>query len=166
MLPHAAPASGRSRPHRCHAAHRACCPALQCGEGGWVTTALSEVQMGCSCVLEVNGSATQGVHYAERSRPPAPLPRPAAGLSVSTSFHSLHQLRTEWGPALSYSFLSPIYNSVSKEGYGAADFDSSELREALRTCPWPVVALGGVTPDNVQGCAGSALWLPLPALPG
>lgn len=107
----------------------------------------------------------QGVHYTERTRPLPPLTAAAnaaaAGSTVSTSFHSLQQLRTDWGPALSYAFLSPIFDSISKEGYSAARFDRRELRHVLQ-CPFPVVALGGITPENIQdtehmGFAGAAV---------
>lgn len=104
----------------------------------------------------------RGLHYTERSRPQAPLAQPATGLSVSTSFHSLQQLHTDWGPALRYAFLSPIFDSVSKEGYAAADFDRGEVRDALAACSFPVVALGGITAANLPeikalGFAGAAV---------
>lgn len=106
----------------------------------------------------------QGVHYTERTRPLPPLTSAAtaaAGSTVATSFHSLQQLRTDWGPALSYAFLSPIFDSISKEGYKAARFDQHELRQVLTECHFPVVALGGIS-DNVQeayhmGFAGVAV---------
>jgi hypothetical protein len=60
---------------------------------------------------------------------------------VSTSFHELGQLRAAWG-ALNYAFLSPVFDSVSKEGYGAA-FEEAALRTALSSATVPVVALGG-----------------------
>ena len=109
--------------------------------------------------------ALQGVHYTERTRPPPPLPSAAAaaaGSTTSTSFHSLQQLRTDWGPALSYAFLSPIFDSISKEGYSAARFDRCKLLQVLDQCEFPVVALGGITSKNMQearhmGFAGTAV---------
>lgn len=104
----------------------------------------------------------QGVHYTEASRPPPPLPAPGIGLSVSTSFHRLPQLvEADWGPALSYAFLSPIFDSISKEGYPAAAFNRRQLQDAVRTCGFPVIALGGVAPRNMgevksMGFAGAA----------
>jgi thiamine-phosphate pyrophosphorylase len=97
--------------------------------------------------------ALQGVHYTEHTRPPPPLPSAAAaapGSTTSTSFHSLQQLRTDWGPALSYAFLSPVFDSISKTGYSAARFDRCELLQTLDQCSFPVVALWGIASDNIQ----------------
>ena len=89
----------------------------------------------------------QGIHYTERSRPAAPLSRPRDGLTVSTSFHGLGQLRAAWG-ALDYAFLSPVFDSISKEGHGAA-FEEATLRTALASATMPIVALGGEAPHRV-----------------
>lgn len=81
---------------------------------------------------------------------------------MSTSFHSLQQLHGGWGPALRYAFLSPIFDSISKEGYAAADFDRGQLRVTLAACSFPVVALGGITVAKLPeakalGFAGAAV---------
>ena len=94
----------------------------------------------CICIL------TQGIHYTERSRPAAPLARLKDSLTVSTSFHTSAQLRVDWG-AVDYAFLSPVYDSISKEGYGAA-FGEAELGAALAAATVPVVALGGEAPHE------------------
>ena len=98
----------------------------------------------------------QGIHYTERNRPAAPITRPWDGLTVSTSFHELGELRRGWG-ALHYAFLSPVFDSISKEGYGAA-FEQGALRTALAGATMPIVALGGgVLPYVVCGYAISAV---------
>ena len=61
---------------------------------------------------------------------------------MSTSFHELGQLRGDWGAALDYAFLSPVFDSISKEGYGAA-FEETALTAALSSTTMPIVALGG-----------------------
>lgn len=68
---------------------------------------------------------------------------------------------------LDYVFLSPIYSSISKPGHGgegaAATFpDADALASALAGSRYPVLALGGVTPDRFSelaelGFAGAAL---------
>ena len=51
----------------------------------------------------------------------------------------------------SYIFLSPIFDSISKQGYHAA-FTDEELRQAHSDgiIDEHVVALGGITPDNAH----------------
>ena len=52
----------------------------------------------------------------------------------------MQEVRRE-GAGYDYVFLSPIFDSVSKQGYQAA-FEPAELR-ALLPAPCPVIALGG-----------------------
>lgn len=67
---------------------------------------------------------------------------------VTYSAHSLEEIN-----ALSfdtdYVFLSPIYDSISKEGY-SSNFDLSELREKLTSVNTKVIALGGVKLENEE----------------
>ena len=71
-------------------------------------------------------------------------------LSVSVSCHSFEEIRRlPFRPA--YVFLSPVFDSISKEGYRAA-FHPDELRRFLREEDIPVVALGGVTAENADQC--------------
>jgi len=58
-----------------------------------------------------------------------------------------------WGPGLTYGFLSPIFDSISKQGYAAAKFDPDHLRAALHRCQLPIIALGGISPSNVGRAA-------------
>lgn len=58
---------------------------------------------------------------------------------LSRSCHSQAELAND----VDYSFLSPIFNSISKPGYEAR-FDLDTLRVDRRT-----VALGGVVPENL-----------------
>lgn len=93
-------------------------------------------------------------------RPESPSARGFRGV-VSRSCHSLDELATD--TACSYRFLSPIFDSISKNGYRAA-FTAEELRTAAargllgdRT-----LALGGITPDRLAavrdyGFGGAAL---------
>lgn len=53
-----------------------------------------------------------------------------------------------------YQFLSPIFDSISKQGYRAAfdiksDNGKEELRDAISNATVPVYALGGVTVDKI-----------------
>lgn len=79
-----------------------------------------------------------GVHLNSRN-PVAP----AMARSVSASFHDVEQL--ELSKHYDYVTLSPIFDSISKQGYRSA-FSLRELMPAIRDKK--VVALGGVTPDK------------------
>jgi thiamine-phosphate pyrophosphorylase len=68
---------------------------------------------------------------------------------LSCSCHSLEEIR----PSLvscKYVFLSPIFNSISKSGYGAA-FPAEELAAGQRAgiITQQVYALGGITPERL-----------------
>lgn len=55
-------------------------------------------------------------------------------------------------PGYDYYFLSPIYDSISKEGYKSA-FSKTELTEFLHAHPEiKVMALGGMTAEKVCEC--------------
>lgn len=83
-------------------------------------------------------------------------------LTISRSCHSIEEVR-KYKSECDYLFLSPIFDSISKEGYGAA-FSREEL-ESARTeglLADNVYALGGVSPDRLpiireMGFAGCAM---------
>ena len=92
---------------------------------------------------------------------------------VSRSCHSLEEVK-RYKDACDYVFLSPIFDSVSKQGYASA-FTDETLREASKDgiIDNKVVALGGVTPDKIDylrqlnfggaamlGCVNSLALLP------
>jgi thiamine-phosphate pyrophosphorylase len=93
----------------------------------------------------------KGIHYREADRPDGLIKAPP-GLTVSTSFHDINQLGVCMGE-LDYSFLSPIFNSISKPGYTSFVPDLADLQPYLATSRYPVVALGGVTPDVIPQLA-------------
>lgn len=117
-----------------------------------------------------------GVHLTGASPvPPEGFDPSRASLSISC--HSAEEIRAlsllkktganlspapAHAPAVSYAFLSPIRDSLSKPGYCAA-FNPEELTAILHDAgPLPVVALGGMTPDLIPeisaiGFAGMAL---------
>lgn len=83
-----------------------------------------------------------GKHYSGTEKAQADF------LVTSKSFHSIIELR-EAPSDLTYVFLSPIYNSISKEGYQAG-FDFKTLKEDLKSHKTPVFALGGITPEKLN----------------
>lgn len=81
---------------------------------------------------------------------------PPAGLPYSRSCHSPEEPGAD--PKASYSFLSPIYDSISKPGYRQA-FPPASLAGKL---PSNMIALGGVTCRSIPdlwraGFAGAAM---------
>ena len=87
-----------------------------------------------------------GVHLNGRN------PQPPMGWegSVSKSCHSLEEVK-EWKEKCDYVSLSPIFDSISKQGYHAA-FSSYEIEEAKRVgiIDKKVLALGGVTFSKID----------------
>ena len=83
-------------------------------------------------------------------------------ITVSRSCHSLDEIKA-YKQQCDYLFLSPIFDSISKEGYGAA-FSREELAEARSQgiLENNVYALGGICPENLQeveqlGFSGAAM---------
>jgi thiamine-phosphate pyrophosphorylase len=110
--------------------------------------------------------ALHGLHLPARSRltwRPSLLP---ADQSLSTSFHTLQEVK-QHRRRYNYVLLSPIFDSISKAGYNSA-FDLGSLPKALqqlqrRSSYVPsVMALGGITAENVSaaqqaGFSGAAV---------
>ncbi len=86
----------------------------------------------------------QGVHL-NRRHPRAPQ----EACSLSASCHSLEEVQTRKAQCR-YVFLSPIFDSVSKQGY-ASGFSSEELHTAAKDgiIDRKVFALGGVRSGHV-----------------
>lgn len=68
---------------------------------------------------------------------------------ISISCHSLTEVETL--PAVvSYCFLSPIFDSLSKPDYHSSFQDIPDLTKTK--LPFPVIALGGISPDKITSC--------------
>lgn len=92
----------------------------------------------------------------------------ASKQSLSVSFHSLDEVE-KFENKFDYGFLSPVFDSISKEGY-KSKFDFSELKTYLvnkkisnnGTRKGLVIALGGIDEDKIEkvkelGFSGIAL---------
>lgn len=108
--------------------------------------------------------ALGGVHLNSRN-PKAP--QGILGMTVSRSCHSIREV-IQHKSECDYLFLSPIYDSISKEGYGAA-FSCIDLERAAAEgiIDDKVLALGGVNLEHIpeirsMGFGGAvvlgALW--------
>ena len=85
---------------------------------------------------------------------------------VSVAIHHLSELSMPTYQSLDYAMVSPLFPSISKEGY-CPQFSLFEFQNALIAAICPVVALGGITPERIPllrqiGCRGAAflgyLW--------
>lgn len=97
-----------------------------------------------------------GVHYNIQNPFIKPIHK---NLRKSYSCHNLTEM-IELRDKFDYVFLSPIYNSISKEGY-RSKFSLSELKES-GLINEKVIALGGVREENFEeliqiGFGGAAL---------
>ena len=100
----------------------------------------------------------EGIHLNARS----PVAPEGFHGHISRSCHSLQEVE-EWKNVCDYVFLSPIYDSISKEGYGA-HFSARQLQDARARglIDEKVVALGGICADNLpevrrMGFGGAAV---------
>lgn len=86
-----------------------------------------------------------GVHLNKRNNYTPPLDFQGR---ISRSCHSIEEVG-RWKSKCDYVFLSPIYNSISKEGY-EAKFSKEELRKAVKqgVIDEKVFALSGVEPSK------------------
>lgn len=111
---------------------------------------------------QLGGLHLTGSQRAVTKRCPALLP----GQTLSTSYHSLVEI-SQHRRHYDYVFLSPIFDSISKEGYASgfnlADVSTFLQRLATRPgyCP-QVLALGGIDNQNIglvkqAGFAGAAV---------
>ncbi|MBJ6109036.1 thiamine phosphate synthase [Hymenobacter sp. BT523] len=89
-----------------------------------------------------------GAHLTAAGRAAKARPTLASGQTLSTSFHTLAEIR-QYRRRYDYVFLSPIFDSLSKEQYAAA-FDLADVAATLRKLRQragyapQVLALGGI----------------------
>jgi thiamine-phosphate pyrophosphorylase len=120
-----------------------------------------------ACPELVRRYSLGGLHLTEAGRRATTRrPRLLPSQTLSTSFHSLAQIaRTR--RRYDYVFLSPIFDSISKEGY-ASNFDLADVQRFLQRLAGragyrpPVLALGGIEaltigPVQQAGFAGAAV---------
>ncbi len=69
------------------------------------------------------------------------------GISLSTSIHRLEDYEN-LSIAFDYTFLSPVFDSISKKGYAALPINAVALQELRRLSSTKIVALGGISSQN------------------
>ncbi|MDR0926789.1 MAG: thiamine phosphate synthase [Ignavibacteria bacterium] len=92
----------------------------------------------------------KGIHLTEKTRHLYPQLSKKNARIVSTSCHSIAEL-VQVKASYEYVFLSPIFNSISKQNYNAA-FSKAELYRAVSKgyIDSKVIALGGIDESNIQ----------------
>ena len=112
-------------------------------------------------------AGADGVHLTARSLDPLVVrdisPR---GFLVGVSTHSLEEARAASASDADFAVYGPVFDTPSKEAYGAP-LGLESLREAARrVAPFPLIALGGITRARIpqaieagaRGVAGIRLF--------
>ncbi len=97
-----------------------------------------------------------GVHLGGRSLPPQEALRLRQGLEredflICVSCHSPEAAKEAERGGADYLFFGPVFATPSKAAYGAPQ-GLDRLSEACRAVTVPVLAIGGITPDNAAAC--------------
>lgn len=103
-------------------------------------------------------AGADGVHLPSHRIAPLKLrQRFGEDLLIGVSCHGLEEVRQAAGEGASYVYLSPIFLSSSKPGYGPP-LGLVALSAAARAVSIPVFALGGISAENESSCqdAGAA----------
>lgn len=96
-----------------------------------------------------------GVHLPGGSIAPSVLRRfVGAGILIGVSCHSIGEVERAAAEGADYVFLSPIFASPSKPGYGPA-LGLEALAAACARVRIPVLALGGVDEARAAACAAA-----------
>ncbi len=88
-----------------------------------------------------------GVHWPEAALPPA-IPAAAAPLLRSAAVHS-PQAALRAAPLVEFVVFGPVFPPRSKR---APEAGIDALREVCAASPVPVLAIGGIGPDNAGDC--------------
>ena len=76
---------------------------------------------------------------------------------IGLSIHGAEEARAIDPKLVDYVIAGPVFETRSKPGYGPA-LGPEGLALIAKTCPVPVIAIGGIDPENVPDCraAGAA----------
>jgi thiamine-phosphate pyrophosphorylase len=104
-----------------------------------------------------------GVHLGRESLPAGEVVpwcragNAPAGFKVGVSCHSLAEVQQAERDLADYALFGPVYSTPSKMVFGAPQ-RVERLAEVCRTVSIPVLAVGGITPQNAAEClrAGAA----------
>jgi len=125
-----------------------------------LTTAVAAIVRGSATRVLVNDRAdiaasagADGVHLTTRSLAPDIIRKTfGAKFLIGASTHSLSEARAARREGADFAVFGPIFATASKVEYGPPP-GTAQLTEATRElAPFPLLALGGITINNVNGC--------------
>lgn len=101
-------------------------------------------------------SGAAGVHLGEEGLPIAAVREwcaihAPAGFRIGRSCHSVEGARAAERDGANHLFFGPVFSTPSKLGYGAPQ-GVARLAEVCGAVSVPVLAIGGVTPENARLC--------------
>ncbi len=91
--------------------------------------------------------ALGGIHLNSRNPRPPHWYKPDTGITLSRSCHTIDEVRL-YSPQFDYLFLSPIFDSISKQGYTSA-FTAAQLHPIRQLLSRNIYALGGITAERL-----------------
>jgi thiamine-phosphate diphosphorylase len=126
-------------------------------EEGWLTHDQLVVNDRVDVALSLG---CQGVHLPEKGLPPSEVKSLVSGMRVGRSVHSLEEALRSERMGTDYILFGHVYSSASKPGIPPRG--CAELARIVRAVRIPVIAVGGITVENVvevakTGCAGIAV---------
>ena len=98
-------------------------------------------------------SGASGIHLPSGGDPQAARAR-LPGALIGGSAHSGSEAASLLRAGADYVTVSPIFLTASKPGYGPA-LGLDALATIVAEAAGPVIALGGITPDNAALCRGA-----------
>lgn len=131
-----------------------------------LSTSAARITSGSATKLLVNDRAdiarsagADGVHLTSLSLPPDIVRRTfGAKFLIGVSTHSLEEAASARRSGADFVVFGPVFDTISKRQYGEP-LGLAELKKiTFELAPFPVLALGGVTTNNVADCiqAGAA----------
>lgn len=91
-----------------------------------------------------------GLHFTEKHRESLGLVAiqslQVTGLKLSTSFHNTEQIKA-WDGVFDYAFLSPVFDSISKQGYKGAFQEDFIVGSDFKS---EIIGLGGIRAEHIE----------------